>query len=1015
MKNTLIAGVFALHLSLTAPAVDLPLGSLPMTNSVSDTNTFVVISGPLNNTNRPVRQITFSNLVVALHARMVSGGFGVITNGQTNVTLGGVFSGVVTGNGNGLTNLAGGSIVGTVPLSAMNSAVLTNNRPTSVTFGGPVNGGIFIGSGVGLVALQGQQIQAGSLNFNSFDAPTLSLLAGSHGVTMAGEGLTNIVTIGATTTNTLLVNTNDPIFAGFFGSHGTAYSFLAGDFSVTGLTNVALDASVARVSNVIATSNATVNSSVNLGGLSTFRDKVNNRQFSKMMTIGDSYGAPNITTLPWALRTKIFNREGFAGAGLMNSANQMVATLVNTEDRWFQDTYGKSYGITDGGSVTWSNATPNGMFANQVGVWWKTTNALNAQLLLQVATNGGSYVTIATLDASNSTPVQRYTNLAVTATNYLLRVVAANATVTVLGSEMLNTNSTGVAYYTLDAGGYSSSDVATFLPAISNIVVNIHPDLLCLSFLDVADIGLPAFTNNIATVYRSLKTAVGSGKLLVIGPWRNGLYDVTPEIFAGSVGAQSYGWTFYDSSYDQKSYFNATNQGWMDADTNNVHVVDATELDNAMVNRLGLSFAATNTLDTSTLYPRSNPSNYVAGITTDTGTNQVGVGAVSYGYGTAFGEGADAHTAGASAGRFAYSYNEGVALGYFADGHDHGSSIGKDSIAFSYGAAFGLTANGKDSGAAFGYGSVGTNLGTAFGEGSYATGEGSFSIGRRAKLGAANYVLPTGQLGMGTNSTDGSLQFRSYPVIDASGALYQARLPATVLTNTSSGVTLAAANLTLSPVLSSPFITGAASIVGGISGTITNSATITNSGVWNFSGLITNFGATVNYGQHRWGVGGASGAILTVTSNTVEMGGNFGAYWRLTQPAAGAASTTNKLGKNAKIVWWSQTDLGTGGSDSAWLQHGATAGDLMTGTNLIVLNGVTTQSTNTSAFTGVSLITNLMGRDAVASLSAGTAVTILDTNGNTVDVVGLVGTLHVPIPLHANMRLSGTSMTGVFY
>ena len=41
-----------------------------------------------------------------------------------------------TNNGAGLTNIPAGQLTGTVPLSAMNSAVLTNNNAGAVTFAG---------------------------------------------------------------------------------------------------------------------------------------------------------------------------------------------------------------------------------------------------------------------------------------------------------------------------------------------------------------------------------------------------------------------------------------------------------------------------------------------------------------------------------------------------------------------------------------------------------------------------------------------------------------------------------------------------------------------------------------------------------------------------------------------------------------------------------------------------------------------------------------------------------------
>ncbi len=89
----------------------------------------------------------------------------------------------------------------------------------------------------------------------------------------------------------------------------------------------------------------------------------------------------------------------------------------------------------------------------------------------------------------------------------------------------------------------------------------------------------------------------------------------------------------------------------------------------------------------------------------------------------------------------------------------------------------------------------------------------------------------------------------------------------------------------------------------------------------------------------------------------------------------------------------------------------------ITATNIVgtLTNAIATQVTNTLTFTAVSALTNTLGFDATASLSAGTAVVIKDRNGNTIDTVGTVATLHVLIPLRANMRLTGTGITCVIY
>lgn len=84
-------------------------------------------------------------------------------------------------------------------------------------------------------------------------------------------------------------------------------------------------------------------------------------------------------------------------------------------------------------------------------------------------------------------------------------------------------------------------------------------------------------------------------------------------------------------------------------------------------------------------------------------------------------------------------------------------------------------------------------------------------------------------------------------------------------------------------------------------------------------------------------------------------------------------------------------------------------------TNGMSAVGLQSFNTNTVPFTTATLVTNTLGFDATASLSAGTSVIVQDRFGNTVDTVGTVATLHVLIPLRSGMRLSGTGLTGVIY
>jgi hypothetical protein len=77
--------------------------------------------------------------------------------------------------------------------------------------------------------------------------------------------------------------------------------------------------------------------------------------------------------------------------------------------------------------------------------------------------------------------------------------------------------------------------------------------------------------------------------------------------------------------------------------------------------------------------------------------------------------------------------------------------------------------------------------------------------------------------------------------------------------------------------------------------------------------------------------------------------------------------------------------------------------------------GFSVTATNRLNFTTVSSLTNTLGREATAIVSAGTSVALQDTNGVTIATIGTVATLDVLIPMHVNMRLAGTGVSAILY
>lgn len=149
--------------------------------------------------------------------------------------------------------------------------------------------------------------------------------------------------------------------------------------------------------------------------------------------------------------------------------------------------------------------------------------------------------------------------------------------------------------------------------------------------------------------------------------------------------------------------------------------------------------------------------------------------------------------------------------------------------------------------------------------------------------------------------------------------------------------------------------------------------------------------------------------------NTDASGTTAGVFW---------SGTTLQLGSATRFGWdttvtpdgaGTATFIGSSASGIVSITGAGSAGTIATSTGIFT-NGVTTLATNTLTFTAVSSCTNTLPQgDGFASLSAGTAVVLQDRFGNTVDTIGTIATLHVLIPMRANMRLSGTGISCVMY
>jgi hypothetical protein len=78
-------------------------------------------------------------------------------------------------------------------------------------------------------------------------------------------------------------------------------------------------------------------------------------------------------------------------------------------------------------------------------------------------------------------------------------------------------------------------------------------------------------------------------------------------------------------------------------------------------------------------------------------------------------------------------------------------------------------------------------------------------------------------------------------------------------------------------------------------------------------------------------------------------------------------------------------------------------------------NTLSVTATNRLVFTSVSALTNTLGREAFAIVSAGTSVVLQDTNGVSIATLGTIATLDLIVPMHVNMSLSGTGVSAILY
>ncbi len=163
------------------------------------------------------------------------------------------------------------------------------------------------------------------------------------------------------------------------------------------------------------------------------------------------------------------------------------------------------------------------------------------------------------------------------------------------------------------------------------------------------------------------------------------------------------------------------------------------------------------------------------------GTNAgvaVGYQAKGEAFGTAVGKAAQASSSGAALGCYAFANADGVAIGPQAMGDNYGVAVGSLSKGHGEGAAVGNLANGAWLGVALGADAVATNLGVAVGSSASAAGLGNVALGGSTNSASAASVpaawTDTAEIGRGTATLPGGLNFRGKGIVDSNGVVVAA-------------------------------------------------------------------------------------------------------------------------------------------------------------------------------------------------------------------------------------------------
>jgi hypothetical protein len=526
----------------------------------------------------------------------------------------------------------------------------------------------------------------------------------------------------------------------------------------------------------LATSNR-FSRSIGMSQFEALRWKLATNGVVKMFVIGDSL-AESYRNPMYEFAQRLGTLQGYRGEGLGNYQlfplwSQSNGATVGYNDSVFLGTYTK---VPTNGIVTWTNYYTRSI--DEGGLFYHKFPA--GSLVVQKSTNGVNWDTATTISSGGVAGELAYATFSLSpAAAYHLRITNAAGTTPITNYWPVARNSSiqGIETYFIAVGGSPISKLESCISTVTNMVATLAPDFVWTCFFE-GDSDLVTLSNQMGTTYAQI-AKVCSSNLLVQGIWQWLTYPtVTNAYRENSVyawGAQRYGFSFFDSMRYIPDITAMTNYGWAHSIADS-HLSPAggKYLLNATLAEMGITLTRTNASS-------SSGSTLPATFSSDGVTNQIGQGAVGASQGLAVGYGASGGTQGTAIGYNALgsSYGvavglgsegrtEGVGVGYLADGDSHGVAVGRGAYGYNYGTAVGEYAYGFDTGLAFGNGAKGTNGGIALGAATHATGDGTAAIGRWARV-ETNVTSSAVQLGRGTNTTSGSLQFRTWTVVNGSG------------------------------------------------------------------------------------------------------------------------------------------------------------------------------------------------------------------------------------------------------